>query len=296
MITKPENTLIEEVNRLAVECYRFRQDGNVSEFDNKMTKLYNLFLELMKKRLTKSSHGEDILLELFEYQWGYSQKQKAGWNPDEQPPFYQATASLLERRLHGQPESDPRKVPLDDGTGTTGTDGSGGEQSARPLEKADLNPGPAQLAEEKDTIICVLEIMNDAVRMQKQKAPNKFCYPVAFYTEFVSKMIHDHIIPAEDVPGRTADRIDLVFAESYMDRKIKSIPDIAAAELKKLSCFTGKDTDAEKYCGYDLKSAVYRQYIQSSTGKMPNDSAISQQRTKFQNLVCEWVPRNLVTG
>lgn len=278
MEKKPENPAIEQLNRLAEECYELRQAGKTSEFDNKLTQLFDLYLRTMKKTVAQTQNHEELLINLFAYQWGYKGRQieqTEGWTPEK--PFYQVSKGLLNRRLKTRQKE---WAQLDDGSETKDEEGN-----RRNLQLPDPRPTPDQEAEQNNIVTFIFDLMNDIVLNALKGSPNKFCYPQRFYTELVAKMIQTHAASVRDIPARTENCIDLAFADSFLEEQIGALPDLAGARLKSLRCFTGKDADEKTPCGYDLRTAVYQTYIEAVTGKRKNDSAISQQRSKFKDLL-----------
>ena len=278
MEKKQENPAIERLNRLAEECYALRQAGNISEFDNKLALLFDLYLKVMKKTVEKTQKNEELLINLFAYQWGYKGRQieqKDGWTPER--PFYQTSKSLLNKRLKNKQKEWEQ---LDDGTDTIDEEGN-----RRNVQRQDPRPTPDQLAEVQNTVVFIFDLLNDMVQCSITSSPNKFCYPQRFYTELVAKMIQRHAVSVGEIPARTEYNIDIAFADSFLEEQIVSLPDFAGATLKSLRCFTGKEADEQTPCGYDLRTVVYQAYVEKVTAKRPNDSAISQQRSKFKNLL-----------
>ena len=280
MEKKQENPAIEQLNRLAEECYELRQAGKRSEFDNKLTRLFDLYQKVMERTVEKTQRNEELIVNLFAYQWGFKGKNlelTEGWNPEK--PFYQSSKNLLMKRQKNKGKDWDQ---LDDGTETKDEEGN-----RRNLQQQDPGPTPDQQIEMQSTTVYFFDLMNDMVQYAIMHSPNKFCYPQRFYTELVAKTLQSHAVFVGDIPTRTENCIDLGFADSFLEEQIGSLPDIAGAQLKSLRCFTGKDGDEKTPCGYDLHTVVYQAYIETVTAKRPNDSAISQQRSKFKNLLQE---------
>ena len=255
---------IKELNCLANTCYNICQDGNTSEFNNKLTELFDKYFSIMIEKYPHSKRNEEIIIEVFEYQLGYKKKDGKlkhtnGWNP--KIPFYQASKHLLDKRIN---TSEPCNGP------EIGED----EPVAPPVSP-----------ESYENIELIFFMINDAVQVMVKSAPNKFCYSTRFYTEFVSKMINEEHIPLKYIPLQTESSIDLDFADSFLEKKIDTMSDIKGAYLKSLFCFTNKEEDKNTPCGYDLHITVYQKYIESKGRNRPTASAISQQRTKFKEML-----------
>ena len=263
---------IAELNRLAGECFRLRQEGNGCEFQSKLTRLFHDFCGLVQGRFP-----DELICDIFTYQWGYkcdSRKQLVqtdGWTPEQ--PFYQATVCLLKLRAADKPQE---TKSLDD--------------EENPIDIADSSERPDEQLEQHDAVAERFRQFNAALPVPERISPKKPRYMTYFYTELVAEMLYSRIAELRNIPEQTEGRMDMAFADSFLKPEIQALPDIEGAELKSLQCFTGAERDAEKPCGYKLHTEVFRRYIESVTGKKaPGASAISQQREKFTALLREVV-------
>ena len=120
----------------------------------------------------------------------------------------------------------------------------------------------------------------------EERNTSGICYAKLFYTEFVAKLLNREIVkfitPDASIPSTTKKRIDLAFADFFLENEIKALSDMRDAPVKKLSCFTGTQTDQNKLCindKYKLQQVVFRKYIGCG------NSTISDQRKKFKELL-----------
>jgi hypothetical protein len=283
------------LNELAAAYWEEKQKSTESsEYNNILHKLFDEFNKVMlsyvqhKYKDISEVHTKDIVFDLFCEQLGYNQSGKKGWNP-EMGPFGQTSAHLLVLRcntfLNKQSTENDRRVQTfyDEDS----TDAEKAEAEANLYGESKPDERPDSQTQMHDLTFHVFQVLNDAVQVAISKSPNKFCYAMRFYTEMIAKLIYDNTIELRDLPELTETRMDIAFADSFLEQKIASLPDIKGAALKSLQCFTGKETDAQKSCGYDLFTVVYQQYVEAVKEKKPNDSAISQQRTKFRELLRE---------
>ena len=154
------------------------------------------------------------------------------------------------------------------------------------LDIPDAQSDPQKRMEDRDHIIRLISLLNRAVQMKMKAAQTKFCYTQRFYTEWITYLLHTDNILLRWLPAQTESRMDLAFANHYLQGQIAALSDVITAELKPLLAFTGKDSDTRP-CGYSLHTVVYQTYIENVTEgkKRPNASAVSQQRTKFDEIV-----------
>lgn len=145
-----------------------------------------------------------------------------------------------------------------------------------------------------DNIKKHFDVLNKVIMTQKKKYENstKICYAPYFYTEFVTERIHKEHDPSvyQKSESGLMKTIDHDFISYYMDGENNSISEISNGRLKKLSSFSGNPKD-DRPCGYQIENIVYAKYISmlKRLDKLQSDSSISQQRTKFMQLIkLEW--------
>lgn len=139
-------------------------------------------------------------------------------------------------------------------------------------------------------ITTLFSILNELMILKKKEYENspKFCYPTRFFTEHTTMIVSELGLKSayEDIPAKTLDIIDKDFVVFYLNaKKINSIADIFDAELRPLSDFTMTEADRNEKCGYALKNVVYRKYVSMVKGKDVSDSAVSQQRKLFEQIL-----------
>lgn len=143
---------------------------------------------------------------------------------------------------------------------------------------------------QSDIIKSYFDVLNNFVLMQKKKYENstKPCYAAYFYTEFVTRRIEEENNKSvfNKAESGLMKVIDHDFVSYYMIGDNSSVAGIAQGKLKKVSAFT-KDPSDDRPCGYDIENIVYAKYISAlkKRDKIQSDSSISQQRTKFTQLI-----------
>lgn len=134
----------------------------------------------------------------------------------------------------------------------------------------------------------VFSVLCNGVMSKKKEYENspRICYPVYFFTEFVTRSIHEAVDLSAFgmLDNRYLKVMDHDFAGFYLDGKHDTLIDIRRSRLKALSEFTGDPND-EKACGYQLNNVVYINFISPLKKRNTiSDSSISQQRTKFDEM------------
>lgn len=142
----------------------------------------------------------------------------------------------------------------------------------------------------QNELYSLFTLLNESILFKKKEYENspKFCYPISFFTELVTRSVSELGIKKaeEDIPEKVLNVIDKDFAVVYLDAEaVGSFADIFRAELRPLSDFTMTEADRNEKCGYALKNVVYRKYVSTVKGKDVSDSAVSQQRKLFEQIL-----------
>jgi len=254
---------ISEINELAQRCYHYYQEHHKND-DNGIEKIYHLFTVDLSDCSKIISDEIVVMIQVINEQLGYKMTKAVYegwcWNPN-MPPFYQSTMHLYKRRKNDVRSGGPTDIPLG---------------------HPDPKPNPEKKVVDREMIIQSLRLMNDTVRMNIKKSPNKICYYQLFYTGCITQCLYKNSEVLILLPSQTETCIDLAFADHYLEDTITELCDIPDSMLKPISEFSGFKVEKEP-CGYPLLASVFQTYVRKITNgkKHPNDSAISQSKKKF---------------
>ena len=276
-----------KINEYAESLFHLRsQDGNSAEQKNVFSKLCEAIIQKipsLTKKYNNLSEDEilDQIIDLIYYEFPADQSEK--WNP-EQGPFVGCYFSLLRRRINGyakkKNETDNKRL-----NPTITADSDEEEELFDRIEDKSV-----QVEDEAEMPMIMqhfISLMNDEVKFKIKAAPNKFCYIQRFYTEWCARQILEPEFSnlrllVSEVPSKY---LDMQFASCFLDNQVSTASEIQYRKLKMLSEFTGSDKDKATPCGFDLKNAVYVQYVMQVTGKAISDSIVSNHRKAFYELL-----------
>lgn len=146
------------------------------------------------------------------------------------------------------------------------------------------------IVDEKDVLRYVFEVVTDLVMAQKKNYENKktFCYATLFFSEFVTKEVHEGKNPSFLLPieNRIMMAVDHDYISYYMEGKNNSLYEISKGKLKKLSCFTNNPQD-EIPCGYPISEKyVIVKYVALVYDTVTREN-ISRAKKDFEDKIIE---------
>ena len=301
--------LDERVNEYAEQLYHLRSTNiREAEHKNLFSKLCEAIIQYIpllanKYRGLENEKIWNIVIDLLYYEFPPDMSEK--WNPGNGP-FIGCFLSLCNKRLKGCLKKESTYKDYDDQIDANSSEKkknrkpirvySGiNEDTGEEIEPwASIRDNTIQLENELESPAIHMPIMerfmhfmNEAVKVKIMQSPNKFCYIQRFYTEWCARRIlepefSDFRLLVSEVPGKC---LDLQFASCFLDNQVSTASEIQYRKLKMLSEFTGSDKDKATPCGFDLKNAVYVQYVMQVTGRTISDSIVSNHREAFNELL-----------
>ena len=278
----------QRVNQLAEDYYRLRiHGGSSSEKTTVFVKLYQMLIQYEETYALKYDIPADevcsAIHDTLMYQFPSDHSDK-GWNP-EMGPFIGCfltklkwECSTLRAKKNKREKNElPDTMPSDD--------------PDEEYSRFDRIPDNAVQADSDIEVSIMMEnyirLLNDEVKLLIKKSPNKFCYAMRFFTEWIARQIMEPQIRniLSLIPSSADDCVDLPFASSFMNDDVSTVSEIKDRNLKMLSAFSGHEKDAMTPCGFDLKNIVYVKYVSAVTGKAISDSIISNHRKAFHELL-----------
>ena len=298
------------INQTTEKYYELKQEGN-SAYKLYLNKLICMLLEQAKKYPPKHNlSATDIISFAGEFILECLSK----WSPGGADfwPYYKSTfdkrilnecsrlldtserAALKERKkyIKEHPElSEEEKESLRKKHRRVSFYSDDDQNEDAPIKDYAGNEDTNNQANQDDKIKEIFDVLNNAVMTQVKKYENspKVCYPLYFYTEFVTKQIQEEneLKSYSKSENGLMNVIDHDFISYYMTGDNNSLAGIAAGLLKPISTFKADDPNGKRPCGYALENVVYTTYISTikNNGKIQSASSISQQRNKFS----EWI-------
>ncbi|MGN0690763.1 MAG: hypothetical protein ACI4K7_00250 [Oscillospiraceae bacterium] len=282
-----------DINEAANEYYALSQNG--ASLTNSMQKLIfavYIYLSERHKYSKKFSADSDLDILPIDTVLHLLEQKIQKWAPGEAD-FATYFLSFYYLRLKSELSRSNRTFSID---GNSDTDEDNPEDHSEIYRDRSPDAQVGDMVEVKCELTMLFSLLNENIRMQKKKYENspRFCYPVRFYTEYTTRAVSELEMNSsrEIIPEKTLDLIDRDFAEFYLQKNnekpaIKDFLDIKSSDLRPLSDFTCNEADSSKKCGYQLKNIVYQKYIEKVKGKEVSASNISDQRTKFDEVLSQ---------
>lgn len=282
------------INKAACDYYKLSQQG--ADITNAKHKLVGNILEyLMGRHKYCNSFNVDSDLSIldFEVLMNFIRHKIEKWAPGEAD-FFPYFVHFFYLRIKSELKAKNHKDSIIESYSDTVFSNDSGDKSGEEYNEymEDLSPEAQTVStyEYHNDLTILFTVLNQAMLMKKKEYENspKFCYPVRFYTELTTMTVSElgKEKSKDDIPAATLDVIDKDFAAFYLDAEaLNSFADIFRAELRPLSDFTFSEADSGEKCGYALKAAVYKKYVAEVKGKDVSDSAVSQQKKQFEQLL-----------
>lgn len=295
-----------KVNTIAEKAFELKTSDKKDEYSKLYYKLVDLFLKNAPQNTPSGldikeyaafvgelvvecwNKWEPVKYGFYEYFTGILKLRRNDLFSSKLDPFEQSVKRKMKRELRKNDLTEEEKANLkpefvkDDSYNAPDEDDNVKELSG--------NHNTENEALQADIIKKHFDVLNKAIMMQKKKYENstKPCYAAYFYTEFVTRRIEEENNKSvfNKAESGLMKVIDHDFVSYYMIGDNSSVAGISQGELKKVSAFT-EDPSDDRPCGYDIKNIVYAKYISAlkKCDKVQSDSSISQQRTKFENLI-----------
>lgn len=285
--TLSTDELISLINDTACKYYSLSQSG-ADTTNVKQELFFDIYVYLLNRKKFSNSFNVKSDIEILDPNTivDFLSKKIEKWSPGEAD-FFRYFIHFFNLRIKSEYKKGNDYEELTDNTVVSKKDAAKDNNPAKDRShqiQADV------LAESKDEVTTLFSVLNEFILTKKKEYENspKFCYPISFFTELVTRSVSELGIKKaeEDIPEKVLNVIDKDFAVVYLDAEaVGSFADIFRAELRPLSDFTMTEADRNEKCGYALKNVVYRKYVSTVKGKDVSDSAVSQQRKLFEQIL-----------
>lgn len=310
-----ETDFIKKVNKIAENAYYYKANNDI-RYKTEQNKLAAMIIDKIKiiaKTNTKIKDDSDYLSEACQL---FTESLKS-WEPGKAG-FWAYFKSILDKREKGlyyskfddyqcsaYKELKKRSASLSDEEKeklkltAQRLDLYAGEDDDNPSQEIPDKSNAENDAMESEIMKIHFDFLNTIIMGQKKKYQNsvKPCYPAYFYTEFVTKMINDvgNNAVFSDAEKGLMKIVEHDFISYYMIGDNSTVSGISCGRLKKTGDFSDDPND-NRPCGYELKNIVYAKFISQlkNSDKLQSDSSISQQRSKFMQLMQSAMGKNII--